>query len=174
MFKSIAFVSVRNGLVAGILSFVLLISLYYLGKHPFLFPIYFDFRIVVLLVFLAMSLKELRDDYQKGVLYFSQAMISCFIFTFIFALSVSVLIWAFGSVVPEFVSSYIKIATEQLQSIQQPVIEELGKDVYQQNLERLPTTKSIDLAIDYFGKTFIISFFLSIIISVILRRQPKI
>lgn len=176
MFSSVrrlAFLSVRNGLIAGVLAFSLLVALYYMGKHPFLFPIYFDFRLILLSVFIVMTLKEFRDDCQEGILYFGQAMISAFLFTLVFALVASLLIWAFCFVVPEFLSNYIQTATDQLKSIQPAIIEQLGKDAYERNLNKLPATNGSDLAIDYFGKTFIISLFISIIISVILRRQPK-
>lgn len=171
--KRLAFLALRNGLIAGVLGFLLLMALYYMGRHPFLFPIYYDFRIILLSVFIVMTLKEFRDDYQQGNLYFGQAMMGSFLFTFIFALVASLLVWIFCLVIPEFVTAYIKTATEQLTMIQPEVIEQLGKEEFDRNLNKLPDTLAIDLAMDYFGKTFIISFFISIIISVILRRQPK-
>jgi len=171
--KRLSFLSVRNGVIAGVLGFSLLIALYYMGRHPFLFPIYFDFRIILLSVFIVMTLKEFRDDHQEGILYFGQAMIGSFLFTLVFALIVSFLTWSFSVMVPEFVTAYIRIATEQLKSISPEVIEQLGKNEFERNLNQLPATKGIDLALDYFVKTFIISLFISLIISVILRRQPK-
>ncbi len=171
--KRLLWLSVRNGLIAGVLGFALLIALYYMGKHPFLFPIYFDFRLILLAVFMVMTLKEFRDDFQEGILYFGQAMMSSFVFTAVFALVASLLIWLFCLIVPEFLTNYITTATEQLKTIQPAIIEQLGKEAYERNLNQLPATQGSDLAIDYLGKTFIISFFISIIISVILRRQPK-
>jgi len=171
--KRLLFLSVRNGLIAGVLGFSLLLALYYMGKHPFLFPIYFDFRLILLSVFIVMTLKEFRDDYQEGILYFGQAMISSFLFTLIFAAVASLCVWTFCFIVPEFLTGYITTATNQLKTIQPAIIEQLGKEAYERNLNQLPATRASDLAVDYFGKTFIISFFISIIISVILRRQPK-
>lgn len=171
--KRLLWLSVRNGLIAGVLGFSLLVALYYMGKHPFLFPIYFDFRLILLAVFMVMTLKEFRDDFQEGILYFGQAMMSSFVFTAVFALVASLLIWLFCMIVPEFLTSYITTATEQLKTIQPAIIEQLGKEAYERNLNQLPATHGSDLAVDYLGKTFIISFFISIIISVILRRQPK-
>jgi hypothetical protein len=171
--KRLAFLALRNGLIAGVLGFILLMALYYMGRHPFLFPIYYDFRIILLSVFVVMTLKEFRDDHQDGILYFGQAMVGSFLFTFTFALVASLLVWIFCLIIPEFVTTYIKVATEQLTLIQPEVIEQLGKEEFDRNLNKLPNTLGSDLALDYFGKTFIISFFISVIISVILRRQPK-
>mgnify|MGYP001159291031 CR=1 FL=1 len=167
------FISVRNGLIAGVLGFIFLLALYYMGKHPFLFPIYFDFRIILFVVFMVMGLKELRDDHQDGVLSFGQGMISNLVFTIIFATISATLIWMLCAIEPRFLSDYIKTAMAQMESIAPAVIEQLGKEGYERNLNGLPATNGSDLALDYFAKSFIVSFFLSIIISVILRRQPK-
>ncbi len=167
------FISVRNGLIAGALGFIFLLALYYLGKHPFLFPIYFDFRIILFTVFMVMGLKELRDYHQQGELSIGQGMVSSLVFTAIFALITAELIWIFCAIEPRFLSDYIKTAMTQMESIGPAVIEQLGKEAYERNLNGLPATRARDLALDYFAKSFIVSFFLSIIISVILRRQPK-
>ncbi|MBK8290736.1 MAG: DUF4199 domain-containing protein [Flammeovirgaceae bacterium] len=82
----LAFISIRNGLLAGGLGFIFLLTLYYLGKHPFLFPVYFDFRLALLSVFMVMGLKELRDYHQQGLLSFGEGMISNFLFTTLFCL----------------------------------------------------------------------------------------
>jgi hypothetical protein len=72
-----------------------------------------------------------------------------------------------------FVKLYSGNATDQLNSLPPPVIEELGKIEFDRNVTALQATTKSDLALDYLIKSFIISFFISIIISVILRRQPK-
>jgi len=167
------FISVRNGLIAGVLGFIFLLALYYMGKHHFLFPIYFDFRIILFVVFMVMGLKELRDDHQDGELSFGQGMVSNLVFTIIFATITATLIWMLCAIEPLFLSDYIKTAMAQMESIAPAVIEQLGKEGYERNLNGLPATNGSDLALDYFAKSFIVSFFLSIIISVILRRQPK-
>lgn len=167
------FISIRNGFIAGILGFIFLLALYYMGKHPFLFPIYFDFRIILFVVFMVVGLKELRDDHQQGELSFGQGMISNLIFTTLFALVTALLIWIFCWLEPRFLSDYIATARAQMESIAPAIIEQLGKEGYERNLNELPATNAGDLALDYFVKSFIVSFFLSIIISVILRRQSK-
>jgi hypothetical protein len=64
--------------------------------------------------------------------------------------------------------------TTQLKSLDPAIIDQLGKDAYERNLSTLPATNGGTLAFDYFIKSLMISFFVSLIISVILRRQPKI
>lgn len=176
MLKSVprlVFISVRNGLIAGLLGIIFLIALYYMGRHPFLFPIFFDFRLILFAVFMVIGLKELRDDHQQGILSFGEGMISTLIFTIVFATVAALLISLFCWLEPSFVTDYKRLATEQLAKVSAQVIEQWGKGVQESNLAALSTTTWQQLALDYFIKSFIISFFISIIISVILRRQPK-
>lgn len=169
----LVFISVRNGLIAGLLGFIFLIVLYYMGRHPFLFPLFFDFRLILFSVFMVVGLKELRDDHQQGLLSFGEGMISNLLFTILFAVTASGLIWVFMLVNTNFLLTYVKVATEQLNAIPAEAIEQLGKGEFERNLLALQGTNRGDLALDYLIKSFIISFFLSTIISVILRRLPK-
>jgi len=122
---------------------------------------------------MVIGLKELRDDHQQGLLSFGQGMVSNFLFTTVFATLASGLIWIYMIIDPNFLTTYIKVATEQMHAIPAEAIEQLGKVEYDRNILALQGTNISDLALDYLIKSFIISFFLSIIISVILRRQPK-
>lgn len=176
MFKSwspLARISARNGVIAGLLGFVLLLGLYFMGKHPFLFPIYFDFRLFLFGIFLVITLREIRDN-QEGILFFWQGMIACFLFTILFAAISSGLIGVYAWLNPAFLQNYITTAIEQMKSIPEEAIKQIGKDVYESNLKALPATNGLDMSFHYLWQSFIISFFLSIIISVILRRQPPI
>ncbi len=166
-------VSLRYGFVAGLLCFVFVVSLYYMGKHPFLIGPYFDFRIPVFALLLFFCLKEIRDYYHEGVLAMWQGMVSCLIFTFVCATIDWALIWLFCLTQPAFVTTFISTATQQIGALPADIVARIGKDQLDRNLSALLSTRGLDLAIDYFGKSFIISFFISVIISVILRRQPK-
>jgi Protein of unknown function (DUF4199) len=166
-------ISLRNGLIAGVLGFAILLALYAIGKHPMLFQLFFDFRIILFSVFLSLTLKEIRDTFQEGVIYFWQGMIACFAFTIVFALITSALIWLFCYLYKPFLSTYIQLAVEQMKAIPADAIQQIGKELYESNLKAMPATNGYTLAKHYFWQSFIISFFISIIISVILRRQPK-
>lgn len=161
------------GLIAGVLGFVLLIILYYIERHPFLIPVFFDFRVPLFGIFIFVVLRELRQYYFGGLLFFWQGMIASGLFVLTFALVASLLLWIFAINVPGFVIQYVDLATNQLQSFPKETVEQIGKDVYEKNLALLPTTKASDLALLYFIQCFGIGLFISIILSVILRRQPK-
>lgn len=171
--KSLIQVALKYGVIAGILGAVLVLGLYYMNRHPFLIPVFFDFRIILFGVFIFFALKEFRDYYQAGILYFWQGLLGSFLFVSSFALIASLGIFIFIQMNPEFLSSYIELSLAQLKSLPEDTIARIGKDVYQRNLEILPSTNSFDLAFLYFSQSFMIGILVSIILSVITRRQPK-
>lgn len=172
--KALARVSLRYGALAGVLGSALLIGLYYMHRHPFLIPVFFDFRIILFGFFIFFTLREIRDHYQDGILYFWQGFIASLLFTLCYALITSLVLLAFMAVVPAFLSDYIHLSVQQLKSLPPEVIERIGEDVYKNNLALLPATDRLDLSFLYFLQSLMISLFVSIILSVILRRQPKI
>jgi hypothetical protein len=171
--KPIIRISTINGLIAGVVGALLVIGLYYLGKHPFLFPVYMDFRIFLFGIFIFFTLKELREVYYDGFLYFWQGMAAAFIFTAVYAMVASGSIVIFAMAVPEFLKSYIHLNIDQLRNLPADVVQRIGKDVVDRNLKLLPSTDVTELAALYFWQSLLIGFFISIILSVILRRQPK-
>src|SRR5688500_15218813 len=135
-------VPLRYGVLAGIIGSGLLVALNYMGRHPFLIPVYLDFRIFLFGVFIFFALRELRDYCQQGVLYFWQGFIASFLFTVCYAIISSAFIVVFIYLVPEFLTNYVRLQTEQLESLSPEVIESIGKEVYERNLELLPSTNA--------------------------------
>ena len=71
----------RYGAIGAVLCMVFLISLYNMGRNPFLINPFLDPRIPVYVVMLLFMLKEVRDFYFQGTLYFWQGMIGAMINT---------------------------------------------------------------------------------------------
>jgi hypothetical protein len=166
-------VSARNGLIAGVISVLLLISMYYIGQHPLMISPYFDFRVLLFGIFIFFTLKEVRDTHKDGSLFFWQAMIGSLLVVVVATLIGSSGVFLFASVESRFVSSYIEGMTQYLKDFPPEDIKKIGREVYDRNLALLPSTNRSGLTITYFGQGIIIGFFVSIILSAILRRQPK-
>jgi len=173
MAKTLWKVSTRYGAAAGILAFILLLVMYYVGRHPLLTSPFLDFRILLFGIFIFFTLKELRDYYHGGILYFWQAMAGGWIVILIATIATSILLWLFGIWDKGFVDSYIAQAVTYLRSFPQKDIDRIGKEIYERNLNALPATNIFDLIQTYFMQGIVIGFFVNIILSVILRRQPK-
>ena len=166
-------VPLKYGLLGGLLSVAFFISFYYFGKHPFLIPPFFDIRILLIAIFLFFALKEMRDSFFDGVLYFWQGMAGCLIYIITMALFGLAGVFAFGTFDPGFRTLYVDQGIAQIKSIPPESIAQIGEQAVNEVLNTLPSTTLSQLAFKYTGQTFTIGFFLTIIISVILRRQPK-
>jgi len=136
-------------------------------------PVFFDFRVVLLSVFIVFSLRELREYYFNGLIFFWQGMIASFLFTVVYAIIVSGLLLFFTYWQPDFVNSFINLSLEQVQTYTPEDIERIGKQNFELGIKSLKQADGAFMASRYFFQCFIISFFISTIISVILRRQPS-
>ena len=157
----------------GVIGSLAIAVLYFMGRHPFLLPVIFDFRIILFGVFIFLSLKELRDYHQQGVLFFWQGMISSYVFIITSALIGSGFTWVMATGNASFLPTYVEKLQHQMLVYKEEITASVGADAYQQQLAKLPQTTPLDLAGDYFLKSMIIGLFLTIIISVLLRKQPK-
>lgn len=173
MLRKLFRISFRYGMAGGILAFVLLVAMFYMGRHPLVVSPFLDFRILLMGIFIFFSLKEFRDYDQDGVLYFSQAMLGGSVVVTCLSALASVLVLVFASFEHDFVVQYVEQVTAYVRGFSKEDIERIGKEVYQRNLEALPATNARELAITYFIHGLVIGFFVNIILSVILRRQPK-
>jgi hypothetical protein len=166
-------ISVRYGAVAGALALALLVASYYLGRHPLLIAPFLDFRILLFGIFIFFSGKELRDYEQGGVLYFWQAMLAGGLVVLMASVVSTLGMQVFGAMETKFVRVYIQQMTDYLKTFPPEAIERVGKDVYDRNLSELSATNVSELSITYFAQGMVIGFLDTIILSVILRRQPK-
>jgi hypothetical protein len=173
MIKKLLRISVRYGIVGGILAFILLIIMFYLGRHPLITSPFLDFRVLLFGIFIFFTLKEFRDYEQEGVLYFAQAMIGGLVVIMIMTTLTSIMLQIFGTIEKDFVTTYIDQVTAYLKGFTKEDIERVGKEMYERNLAELPSTNISRLTVTYFVHGLVIGFFVNIILSVILRRQPK-
>jgi hypothetical protein len=166
-------VAVRWGLIGGALAVTLMIMLFYYGQHPFMISPFLDFRILLFGVLIYFTLREFRDQYQDGVLYFWQGMIGSFVFVVVAGTVASLLLLGFMMYEERIVMSYIPLRLEYLENFSSEDIARIGKEVFERNLELVRSTNAKQLAGVYFGQSLMIGFFVSIMLSAILRKQPK-
>ena len=86
----------------------------------------------------------------------------------------SLFILVFGTVIEKgFVNEFITESIRNIESTREQLLESIGKETLDKTLELLPTTTIAHLAIDYFIKSLPYGIFLTIIISLILRKKPN-
>jgi hypothetical protein len=166
-------VALKYGFFMALLLGAVFVSLFYVGRHPLLIPVIYDVRILLLAVFIFFSVKEFRDYQNGGVLHFWQGILVGLVLTVTVGLLMLIIILTFGAVEENLLSGYLTEMTAQLADNKEEFLQAIGEEAYQNTLRKLPSTTLGDLALDYYLKSFGIGLFLSIIISVILRRQIK-
>ena len=166
-------VPLKYGILGGALSVGFFISFYYFGKHPFLIPPFFDIRVLLIAIFLFFALREVRDYFFDGILYFWQGMAGCLVYLASMATIGLAGVLGFGNLEPGFRDMFVEQGLAQIKSLPPDSISQIGKQAVDEVLITLSKTTLNQMAFKYTGQTFAIGFFITIIISVILRRQPK-
>ena len=166
-------ISARYGAVAGILTVALLILLYYMGRNPFLISPFLDFRTFLFGVFIFFAMKEFRDYHQNGYFYFWQGLFAGFIVVLVSSMIAALGLWLFGELESGFLSSYIDGRIAYLKTFPKEDIERIGKEIYERNLRELPSTNIASLVITHFVQGMVIGFFITTVLSVIVRRTQN-
>lgn len=164
-------VAIKMGLLGALMSIISLLILFYLGRHPLLLNPVLDARWPLMGLFVFFALKMLRDQ-NNGVLHFWQAMLLGFLVYMIMAQMAAAFIAIFASIdATHFMSSYIAIATEQINVNRADLIDKLGEKTVTDALAMLPNTTASNLAFDYFLKSMPIGLILTLILSTLMRRK---
>ena len=167
-------ISIRYGGIAAILSIILFLILFYSGQNPLLIPPFLDFRILLFPIFLVYSIRDYKENYNGGFLHFWQGFSIGMLVILIIAIIMALFILIFGSwIEPDFVSNFIKTSIDQIKSAKENISSAIGEKELTTVLEILPSTTLFDLALDYFLKSLPYGLFLTIIISLILRKKSN-
>lgn len=167
-------VSLKFSAIGALFTILLFLILYYSGQHPLLIPAILDFRIILFPIILVFGIREYRERYNHGILQFWQGLSISFLCILNISLSIALFILLFGGLFEtSFVNEYIQQSIQNINEAKEILIGSIGQEAVQKSLELLPTTTISDLAIDYFLKSLPYGIFLTIIISLILRRKPN-
>jgi len=167
-------ISLKYGGIAATLSIILFLILYYSGQNPLLIPAFLDFRILLFPIFLVFSIRDFKENHNKGFLHFWQGFSVGILVICIIAIIMSLFILVFGSWTdPDFVENFIQSSIDQIESVKGKITAAIGEKELTKVLEILPSTTLFDLALDYFLKSLPYGLFLTIIISLILRKKPN-
>jgi hypothetical protein len=165
-------IPLRYGILASVISIVLFLILYYAGRNPFLIPAILDFRILLFPIILVFAIRDFKENKNRGILHFWQGLSIGIQTVLITSLIMAIFILLFGGIFEqELVPEYIRLMTAQIKSVNEEVIETIGKDAVDRSLELLPSTTIFHLSFDYFLKSLPYGVFLTIIISLILRKK---
>jgi hypothetical protein len=163
-------ISVRNGIIGGLLGSIMVGILFYLNPvHPLLISPFMDLRVFLFPIFIFFTLKEYKARFSNGILYFWQGMIASYIFLISFGVICFLFILIFATVVPEFGAEYSKQSLVLLKN-NPDFINMVGEEEFKRNFSEAQPTNGLRLGLVYFMWTLVIGFFMSIVLTVILRK----
>ncbi|MCU0356925.1 MAG: DUF4199 domain-containing protein [Cyclobacteriaceae bacterium] len=171
--SALVLIGVRYGALAAILSVSLMVVMYYLDRHPLMVAPFLDFRVALYGIFIFFALREYRDFHQEGNLYFWQGIVGSFFLVVTAAVIGSLLLRGFCSWESNFIPDYVTAMTEYLKGFPEEDINRIGKETYERNLAVLPATNCAQISGTYIVQSMAIGLFVSIILSVILRKETK-
>jgi hypothetical protein len=164
-------IPLRYALIGIFLYGTLFLLLYFMGNNPLVVgrPWDFGFLLIPLMVFFAM--KDFKVNYNNGELRFWQGMSSGFVTYFILALGVALFIYIFMTLAdPNILEGYIQDRIQLLESSKEQFIEQLGAELYDEQITKMNHTTAFIVAIDEFWKKLVIGLFLTILIAAVLRK----
>jgi hypothetical protein len=161
------------GVLGGALALGFVLLMFYNGKHPLYINPFFDIRILIIAILLVFSLKEVRDFFLGGILFFWQGFFGCLVYLISMIIISSGGMLLLGNYNEKFVLDYRKQGLEQINLYSEDTIKQIGKPAVDELKATLPTIEIGQITQTYSFQTLIFGLFITIIISVILRRQPK-
>jgi uncharacterized protein DUF4199 len=165
-------VAIKFALIGAMMNIIALITLFYIGKHPLLLNPFLDARWPLYGLFIFFSIKVFRDE-NDGVLHFWQGLMLGFLVYVIMAQLAAAFVGIFGSFEStHFLSTYISTAVEQINTNKEALLESnIDQKTLTDALELLPRTTAGNLAFDYLLKSTPIGLILTLLLSIIMRRN---
>ncbi len=170
-------VPLKYAVVAAVLAIAAVLVLFYTHRHPLLIPIIYDYRILLFGVFIFFSLKELKEVYNQGILHFWQGLLAGIIFYIGLGLIVGIFILIFGNVHEPFLLEYIEGTIRGLELNKEQLTSEnvitITEEEFERQITLMRSTRPYQMALDYFIKSCVIGFFLTILLAVIMRKTDR-
>lgn len=164
-------VPLKFGLVGGAMIALLFAGIYFFGKNPLVVYRQFDFGFLLLPLFLFFSIREFRDFGNNGELRFWQGMTVGFLTYMLIAFLSALFVWVFVSAVDgQLLAGYVGDRLRLITTMKEEMIAQMGEAVYERAYSEVQGISVLEVAIDDFLKKIFIGLFLTILISVFLRK----
>jgi len=164
-------VSLRYALIGIFLYGTLFLLLYFLGHNPLVIGRPWDFGFLLLPLMIFFAIKDYKVNHNHGELRYWQGMSSGFVTYSILATGVAIFIFLFLTVADQSIlQGYIQDRVQLLEASKQQFIEQLGADLFDEQMIKMKQTTAFIVALDDFWKKLVIGLFLTILIAALLRK----
>ena len=169
MFK----VSVKYALFCALFLLVLFFLSSFFGANPLIDLTHLFFDVIIIGVFIFFAQKDYKTNFYDGYLHFWQGMtLGFFVYTVvavIFSLFLAAYLWLDPGVLAAYKESAIGFLSEK----KDIYVEQFGEEGFQVQLDGIELVTAMDLSVSAGVKKIIAGFFVTPVISIILRKKPK-
>ncbi|GJM29982.1 MAG: hypothetical protein DHS20C17_26170 [Cyclobacteriaceae bacterium] len=164
-------IPIRYALVGIFLYGALFLLLYYTGHNPLVAGRPWDFGFLLIPVMIFFSLKDFKTNYNQGELRFWQGMTCGFITYLVIAVGTALFIYLFLTFAdPAVLDGYIDDRIQLIESSKAQFVDQLGEELYHEQLAKMSQTSAWVVALDDFWKKVAIGLFLTILIAAVMRK----
>lgn len=168
---------VKVSLKYAVICSIFLIIIYhvsdYFGINPLMNLAHLIFDIVMFGLFIFFAVKEFKTDQENEILHFWQGMTIGFNVYISSTIIFGLYLVAYFQIEPNVLSEYKEAALAFLMEKKDVYVEKMGQDTFQEQIESLEIVTNSDLLLSATLKKILAGFFITPVISIILRKQPR-
>jgi len=143
------------------------------GSNPLLDIRHFLFDIVIYFLFIYFAQKEFKTYQNEGILHFWQGMTIAFVVYLPAAVIFTICLLLIFQMDPSIMENYREGALAFLESKKVVLLEGISQEEYMQRVKDVDAITSNDLVVSSGLKKVLAGFFVTPVVSIILRKKPK-
>ncbi|MEP5612153.1 MAG: DUF4199 domain-containing protein [Cyclobacteriaceae bacterium] len=168
---------IKSSIKYSILCGFFLVTLFWVsvkfGSNPLLDIRHFLFDLVIYFLFIFFAQKEFKTYHNEGILHFWQGMTIAFVVYLPAAVISTVSLLLIFQMDPSIMENYREGALAFLESKKIVLLEGITQEEYMQRVNDVDAITSTDLVISSGLKKVLAGFFITPVVSIILRKKPK-
>ncbi|MEP1093606.1 MAG: DUF4199 domain-containing protein [Cyclobacteriaceae bacterium] len=165
--------SIKYSLLCGLFLVALFWVSVKFGSNPLLDIRHFLFDLVIYFLFIFFAQKEFKTYQNEGILHFWQGMTIAFVVYLPAAVIFTISLLLIFQMDPSIMENYREGALAFLESKKDVLLEGITQEEYAQRVNNIDFITSSDLVLSSGLKKVLAGFFITPVVSIILRKKPK-
>lgn len=165
--------SIKYSIICGVFLIALFFVSIQFGTSPFLDIRHFLVDTIIFSLFVFFAVKEYKSYHNDGFLHFWQGMTIGFIVYLPAVLIFCVVLFIIMETNPSYLMDYKYGAIEMLENQKTLFLEKFPEEQFDLQLAAIHEVTTVQLIFDTLGKKILAGFFISPVVSIILRKKPK-
>lgn len=164
---------IKYSILCGVFLFALFFVSLGFGSNPLLDIRHFFFDLAIFFLFTFFAGKEFKDFRNNGYLHFWQGISIGFLVFIPAVLIFSFALYVIFQLYPELIAGYKEGAKALLDSKREVFLKEFSEDQLEEQITAVDAVTATQLVFGTFWKKLIAGFFVTPVVSIILRKKPK-